>query len=72
MRTGTLRGRLPLKLSLPQIIEAVRRHGTVLGAARELQCSDAYIHVRFKVAGLTLRHVLETPPGAGLLNDDRS
>ena len=42
-----------------QIVEAVRRHGQVMAAARDLGCSDAYIHVRFKRAGLTLRKVLE-------------
>ncbi|MBI4313087.1 MAG: hypothetical protein HY681_15120 [Chloroflexi bacterium] len=41
------------------ILETVRRHGTVMAAARDLGCSDAYIHVRLKEAGLTLRRVLE-------------
>ena len=54
----TLRGRLRLNIELPQIPEAVRRHGQVMAAATELRCSDAYIHVRFKRAGLTLREVL--------------
>ena len=53
------RGRPPLNLNLVQVLQAVRRHGRVMAAARELGCSDAYIHVRFKRAGLTLQHVLD-------------
>jgi hypothetical protein len=32
-----------------------------MAAARELGCSDAYIHVRFRRCGLTLRQVLDAP-----------
>ena len=56
---NNLRGRPRLNIELPQILEAVRRHGQVMAAATELRCSDSYIHVRFKRAGLTLREVLE-------------
>lgn len=56
---NTLRGRPRLDLELDAIIEAVRRHGKVLRAATELGCSDAYIHQRFKEAGLTLQGILE-------------
>ncbi|MDO8750679.1 MAG: hypothetical protein Q7K03_06000 [Dehalococcoidia bacterium] len=56
---NTLRGRPRLDLELDVIIEAVRRHGKVLRAAHELGCSDAYIHQRFKEAGLTLQGILE-------------
>ena len=55
----TLRGRPRLNLGLREILESVRRHRQVVAAARELRCSDAYIHVRFKEVGLTLRQVLE-------------
>jgi len=55
----TLRGRPRLDLDLRAILEAVRRHRQVIAAARELGCSDAYIHVRFKRVGITLRKVLE-------------
>ena len=55
----TLRGRPKLNIALPEIIEAVRRHGQVMAAARELGCSDAYIHVKFKQAGKTLNDVLD-------------
>lgn len=52
-------GRPALGISLPRIIEAVRRTGKVMAAARELGCSDAHLHVRFRRAGLTLREVLD-------------
>ena len=55
----TLRGRPRLDLDISVILEAVRRHRQVVAAARELGCSDAYIHVRFKHEGLTLGQVLE-------------
>ncbi len=55
----TMRGRSRLDLDLNRILAAVRRHRQVLAAARELSCSDAYIHVRFKQEGLTLGQVLE-------------
>jgi molybdenum-dependent DNA-binding transcriptional regulator ModE len=58
---NTLKGRPRLNLGIEQILEAVRRHGQVVAAAHELGCSDAYIHVRLKRVGLTLRMVLEIP-----------
>ncbi len=64
----TLRGRPRLDLDLLAILEAVRRHRQVMGAARELGCSDAYIHVRLKRVGLSLRGVLEAPDLGSLLN----
>jgi len=54
----TLCGRPRLNLDFAEILEAVRRHYQVLAAARELGCSDAYIHVKFKGVGLSLRQVL--------------
>jgi len=63
-----LRGRPRLGIPLRQIIEMVRRHGRVMAAARELGCSDAYIHVRLKKAGFTLRHVLDAPCLEALLH----
>ena len=63
----TLRGRPRLNLELVQILEAVRRHRQVVAAARELGCSDAYIHVCFKQVGLTLGEVLEAPGLESLL-----
>ena len=58
---NTPKGRPRLNLEMGQILEAVRRHGQVVAAAHELRCSDAYIHVRFKQAGLTLAEVLNAP-----------
>ncbi len=66
----SLRGRPRLNLALPQILKAVRRHGQVVAAARELGCSDAYIHVRFKQVGLTLGQVLDAS-GLGALTHVR-
>ena len=63
----TLRGRPRLNLDLPVILEAVRRHGQVMTAAREMDCSDAYIHVRFKQTGLTLEDVLDAECAEALL-----
>ncbi len=65
----TLRGRPRLGLDLLTILEAVRRNGQVMAAARELGCSDAYIHVRLKRVGLSLRVVLEAPDLRSLLHD---
>ena len=56
-----LRGRPSLDIDPAQILKAVRNHGQVVAAARELDCSDAYIHVRLNLARLTLVKVLEAP-----------
>ena len=63
-----MRGRPRLYIELPQILEAVRRQGQVLAAARELGCSDAYIHVRFQQIHLTLAEVLNAPDVETLLH----
>ncbi len=57
-----------LYLKLEQIIKAIQRHHQVMAAARELGCSDAYIHDRMKRAGLNLAQVLESPDLASLLH----
>ncbi len=64
----TLRGRPRLNLDLLVILEAVRRPRQVMAAARDLGCSDAYIHVRLKKVGLSLREVLEAPDLRSLLH----
>ena len=56
----TLRGRPRLDIPLDRILCAVRRHGQVVAAARELGCSQAYIHKHMKEVGLTLVEVLAT------------
>ena len=67
----TLRGRPRLDLDLLAILVAVRHHRQVMAAARELGCSDAYIHVRFKRVGVTLWQVLEAPDLATLIHAER-
>ena len=64
----SLRGRPLLNLKLGQIIKAVQRHQQVKAAARELGCSDAYIHVRLKEVGLTLAQILEASDLRSLLD----
>lgn len=62
--SDSLRGRPKLNIEMDRILEAIRRHGQVVAAARELKCSDAYIHQRLKAMGLTLGDVLEEGPQA--------
>ncbi len=66
----TLRGRPRLDLDLMAILEAVRNHRQVMAAARDLGCSDAYIHVRLKKVGLSLRAVLEAPDLRSLIHGE--
>ena len=66
----TLRGRPRLDLDLLAILDAVRRHRQVMAAARDLGCSDAYIHVRLKRVGLSLRMVLEATDLRSLLHGE--
>ncbi len=66
--TLPLRGRPPLAITLWEVVDAVHRHRQVRAAAHELGCSDAYIHVRLKAAGLGRRQVLEAATVEGLLN----
>ena len=56
-----LRGRPRLPLTVRQVLEAVRKHGKVTAAGRELSCSGGYIYARFHELGLTLVHVLDAP-----------
>ena len=56
----SLRGRPKPNIDLEDILKTVRRYGQVMAAARELGCSDAYIHVKLKKAGLSLRQIRET------------
>ena len=64
----TLRGRPRLELDLLVILEAVRLHRQVMAAARGLGCSDAYIHVRLKRVGLSLKDGLEASDPATLID----
>ena len=55
------RGRPRLPLTIWQVLEAVRKHGKVTSAGRELGCSGGYIYARFDELGLTLAQVLVAP-----------
>ena len=66
--TKKRRGRRPLLIPLEKILCSIRHNGKVLTAAQELGCSDAYIHVRLRAAGLSLGEVLYAPCLAALLN----
>jgi predicted nicotinamide N-methyase len=55
----SLRGRPRLDIEMGLILMAVRERQKVTTAARELDCSPAYIHARLRAAGLTLAEVLE-------------
>jgi len=57
-----------LDLKLEQIIKAVRRHPQVIAGARELDCSNANIHVGLKQVALTLAQVLLVPDLRNLLH----
>lgn len=50
---------LPSGITVLGIDSWLQRLGLEVAAARELRCSDAYIHVRLKRAGLTLAETLE-------------
>ena len=67
----TLRGRPRLNLDMRRIVMAVRQHRQIMGAARQLGCSDSYVHVRFKEARLSLRQVLEADSVESLLHSQR-
>ena len=66
MKTS-LRGRPRLNIQFEAIVSAVRSHGQITAAARELGCSDAYIHQRFKAQGLRFAEVLA---GEGLADHE--
>ena len=59
--TKQLRGRPRLPLTVRQVLEEIRKHGTVMAAGREIGCSPAYIYARFNELGLTLAQVLDAP-----------
>jgi molybdenum-dependent DNA-binding transcriptional regulator ModE len=61
------RGRPRLNICSQRILSAIRHHGKILSAAQELGCSDAYIHLRLKKLGISLRDILDAPDVAALL-----
>ena len=54
-----MRGRPRLNLDLEDVLAAVRIQRQVVGAARQLGCSPAYVHARLKGTGITLGELLE-------------
>jgi molybdenum-dependent DNA-binding transcriptional regulator ModE len=64
------RGRPRLGIASLDIVMAIRSHGQIVAAARELGCSPAYVHARLKFLGITMAQVLEAedPPGLRLEN----
>jgi len=64
----TFRGCPSLGLKTKDILETVRRLRNFMAAARELGCSDSYIHVRFNDLGITLQTVLDAKRPDDLLN----
>ena len=62
-------GRPRLDIELREILEAVRRCRTVMGAARELQCSAAYVHAKLREAGLSRAQVLDATNQKCFLKD---
>ena len=48
-------GRKPLNIPLKNVCEALRAHSCIVEAAKELDCSPAYIFKVLKANGLKLR-----------------
>jgi hypothetical protein len=51
-------GRKALNIPLRNVYECIRRHHSVVRAAEELGCSEAYAHKVLKANGLGLRDIL--------------
>ena len=51
-------GRRPLNIPLKNICEALQAHRSVVAAAQELGCSEAYIYNALKANGLKLKDVV--------------
>jgi len=52
-------GRKPLNIPLKNVCEALRAHRSVIAAATELNCSQAYIFKVLKANGLNLKDLLK-------------
>ncbi len=55
-------GRKPLSIPLKNVCESLRTHRSVVAAANELNCSEAYIFAVLKANGLKLRDIIEGKP----------
>ena len=51
-------GRKRLNIPLINVYESLQAHGSVLGAANDLNCSEGYIFGVLKVNGLKLKDVI--------------
>jgi hypothetical protein len=52
-------GRRPLNIPLKNVCESLRAHGNVVAAAKELNCSQAYIFKVLKANGMRLKDVFK-------------
>jgi hypothetical protein len=52
-------GRKRLNISLKNICEALRSHGNVASAAKELGCSQGYVFNALKANGVRLKDVID-------------
>ena len=60
-------GRKRLNIPLINVCESLQKHGSVLGAANDLNCSEGYIFGVLKFNGLKLKAVIN---GKGLATKD--
>ena len=58
-------GRKPLNRPLKNICDALRAHQSVAAAARELDCSPAYVFKVLKASGLRPTDVIEGKSASG-------
>ena len=56
-------GRKPLNIPLKIVCEALQAHDSVVAAAQELKCSEAYIFKVLKANGLRLKDVVTLRQG---------
>jgi hypothetical protein len=55
-------GPKPLNIPLKNVCESLWAHRSVVAAANELNCSEAYIFAALKANGLKLKDVIEGKP----------
>lgn len=51
-------GRKPLNIPLINVCDTLRAHSSVVAAAKEIGCSEAYIYKALKANGLNLKDVI--------------
>ena len=62
-------GRKRLNIPLKNVCESLQTHGSALGAANDLNCSEGYIFGVLKANGLKIKDVLS---GRGLVPKDNT